>query len=43
MNRRKFIETSGAAAGAAMLGSVTPSVKSGSCSGRSKPQKKAER
>ena len=28
MNRRKFIETSGAAAGAAMLGSVAPTVKS---------------
>jgi len=30
MNRRKFIETSGAAAGAAMLGSVTPSINAGS-------------
>jgi hypothetical protein len=29
MNRRKFIETSGVAAGAAMLSSVTPSVKPG--------------
>ena len=29
MNRRKFIETSGAAAGAAMLGSVTPAAKPG--------------
>ena len=29
MNRRKFIETSGAAAGAAVLGSVTPSVNAG--------------
>jgi sugar phosphate isomerase/epimerase len=29
MNRRKFIETSGVAAGAAMLGSVAPSVKAG--------------
>ena len=30
MNRRKFIETSGVAAGAAMLGSVTSSVKADS-------------
>jgi len=39
MDRRKFIETSGAAAGAAMLGSVTPSVKTGSAPGGSKPVK----
>ncbi|TAL68739.1 MAG: twin-arginine translocation signal domain-containing protein, partial [Bacteroidetes bacterium] len=30
MNRRKFIETSGVAAGAAMLGSMTPAVSTGS-------------
>lgn len=39
MNRRKFIETSGAAAGAAMLGSVTPSVKTDSAPSGVKPEK----
>ena len=40
MDRRKFIETSGAAAGAAMLGSVTPSASSGPSSEGAKPEKK---
>jgi hypothetical protein len=39
MDRRKFIETSGAAAGAAMLGSVTPSVKAGPAPSGAKPAK----
>jgi sugar phosphate isomerase/epimerase len=39
MNRRKFIETSGAAAGAAMLGSVTPAVDAGTVPAGAKPLK----
>jgi sugar phosphate isomerase/epimerase len=39
MDRRKFIETSGAAAGAAVLGSVHPSVNADSAGAVSKPVK----
>ena len=42
MDRRKFIETSGAAAGAAMLGSVTPSVNTVSASAGDKPAGKGK-
>lgn len=38
MNRRKFIETSGAAAGAAVLGGVTPQVMTGKSDKEPKPQ-----
>lgn len=42
MNRRKFIETSGAAAGAAMLGGVTPPVSSEASDAMVKPAGKAK-
>ncbi len=42
MNRRKFIETSGAAAGAAMLGSVAPEVRAGDVKTGSKPLNKGK-
>ena len=42
MNRRKFIETSGAAAGVAMLGSMTPSVNTVSAPAGAKPAKKGK-
>jgi sugar phosphate isomerase/epimerase len=42
MNRRKFIETSGAAAGAAMLGSVAPNVNTGLASAGPKSDKSAK-
>lgn len=42
MDRRKFIETSGAAAGAAMLGGVSSSVKNESSSARPKAEKGAK-
>jgi sugar phosphate isomerase/epimerase len=42
MDRRKFIETSGAAAGAAVLGGVTPAVNSGPSSAAAAPQKKGK-
>lgn len=42
MDRRKFIETSGAAAGAAMLGSVAPNVNSFDHPAGPKPEKSAK-
>ena len=42
MDRRKFIETSGAAAGAAMLGSVNPKVNTGGASPGAKSSNRAK-